>query len=126
MSREITIRAGKLEAKGMLNDTETALKIFNILPINSAVNVWGEEIYFTIPVRMGEENAKETVGLGDIAYWPEGSALCIFFGTTPVSKGDEIRPISAVNVVGKVEGDRKIYQELLDEFERGENISIDS
>jgi len=124
MNKEVKVRAGKLEAKAVLNETDTAAKIYEILPIDSGVSIWGEEIYFTIPVEMGLENAKETVNVGDIAYWPEGNALCIFFGTTPVSSGDEVRPISAVNLVGKVEGDRESYRELLRTLERGENISI--
>jgi hypothetical protein len=124
MTGELKIEVGGLAARGWLNDTDTATKVLEILPLTSPVNVWGEEIYFSIPVKTGPEDARETVELGDIAYWPQGNALCIFFGTTPVSQGDEIRPISPVNVVGRVEVDRDLYRGLLQELERGAEISI--
>jgi hypothetical protein len=59
---------------------------------------------------MGSENGKEVVELGDIAYWPPGNAFCIFFGPTPASNGSEIRPASAVNVVGRIEGDATVFK----------------
>ena len=124
MSRELKITAGEIEATACLNDTETASKISGILPISSEVNVWGDEIYFAIPVETGLEDAHDTVALGDIAYWPEGNALCIFFGKTPVSEGNEIRPISPVNIVGRIEVDRDLFQRLLTEFRRGTCITL--
>ncbi len=124
MKREVKIRVGDLEAYAWLNETDTAAKVFEILPITSSVNVWGDEIYFRIPVETDLENAKETVSLGDIAYWPQGNALCIFFGRTPVSEGEEIRPASPVNIIGGVEGDRESFHELLGKFKRGEEITI--
>jgi hypothetical protein len=124
MKKEIIITTAELEAKGWLNDTATATKVIEILPITASVNIWGEEIYFSIPVEADLENAKETVSLGDIAYWPQGKALCIFFGTTPVSKSDEIRPISAVNIIGEIEGNRELFLELLDELRQGKHITI--
>ena len=124
MKRDLTITAGETEARAWLNDTETASKVCGILPISSEVNVWGEEIYFEIPVMTGLEDARETVELGDIAYWPQGNALCIFFGRTPVSEGDEIRPISPVNIIGRIEGDRDLFGRLLKEFRQGSHITI--
>ena len=124
MRRELKITAGGLEAKVWLNDTDTASKVCAILPITSEVNVWGEEIYFAIPVKTGLEDARETVDLGDIAYWPQGNALCIFFGRTPVSEGDEIRPVSPVNIIGRIEGDRALLHSLLAEFRKGVGITI--
>jgi hypothetical protein len=118
--KKIKITAGKLEIEAWLNDTKTATKVFEKLPITSTVNTWGDEIYFTIPVDAGPENAKELVELGDIAYWPPGKAMCIFFGKTPVSKGDEIRPASAVNIIGKVVGDCRLLKRVKD----GEEITI--
>jgi len=118
--RKIKITAGKLEIEAWLNDTKTATRVFEKLPITSTVNTWGDEIYFTIPVDAGPENAKELVELGDIAYWPPGKAMCIFFGKTPVSKGDEIRPASAVNIIGKVVGDCRLLKRVKD----GEEITI--
>jgi len=84
---------------------ETAELILGALPIEARGNRWGEEIYFSIPVEHGEENSQEVVEKGDMAFWPPGDAFCIFFGRTPASRGDEIRPASAVNVFGRVLGD---------------------
>jgi len=120
MKRKIKITVGKLELEGWLNETKTAAKVFEALPITSTVNTWGDEIYFTIPVDTGPEDAKELVSLGDIAYWTPGKAMCIFFGKTPISRGDEIRPASPVNIIGKVEGDLK----LLKKVKEGEEIII--
>jgi hypothetical protein len=120
MKRKIKISVGKLELEAWLNDTKTAAKVFEALPITSTINTWGDEIYFTIPVEAGSENAQELVSLGDIAYWPPGKALCVFFGKTPISKNDEIRPASPVNIIGKVEGDLKLLKKVKD----GEEIII--
>ena len=120
MKRKIKITVGKLELEARLNDTKTATKVFEALPMTSTIDTWGDEIYFTIPVEAGSENARELVSLGDIAYWPPGKALCVFFGKTPISKGEEIRPASPVNIIGKVEGDLKLLKKVKD----GEQISI--
>ena len=122
MGREIKITVGELEVKAWLNETNTATKLLDILPISSRVNLWGEEIYFPIPLDTGLENEKEIVALGDIAYWPQGKALCIFFGKTPVSRGEEIRPASPVNVIGRIEGEPK----LLGKVKQGEKITIET
>ena len=120
MKRKIKIIVGKLELEAWLNETKTAAKVFEALPITSTVSTWGDEIYFTIPVDAGPEDAKELVNLGDITYWPPGKAMCIFFGKTPISKGDEIRPASAVNIIGKVDGNLKTLKKVKD----GEEIII--
>ena len=120
MKRKIKIIVGKLELEAWLNETKTAARVFEALPITSTVNTWGDEIYFTILVTAGVEDAKESVSLGDIRYWPPGKAMCIFFGKTPISRGDEIRPASPVNIIGKVEGDYK----LLRKVKEGEEIII--
>ena len=114
MKRKIKIIVGKLELEAWMNETKTAAKVFEALPITSTVNTWGDEIYFTIPVTADPEDAKELVSLGDIAYWPPGKAMCIFFGKTPISRGDEIRPASAVNIIGKIEGDLKTLKKVKD------------
>lgn len=104
--RRITIRAGDVAIDGELNDSPTADMVWDALPITASASIWGDEIYFSIPVSADEDDtAQETVELGAIAYWPPGSALCLFFGPTPMSQGDEIRPASAVNVLGMIEGD---------------------
>ena len=85
---------------------KTGNQILNLLPIESEVRTWGEEIYFSIPLSMPEENAKSNVSLGDVAYWPEGQCFCVFFGKTPITSTlDEIKPASPVNVFGKVVSD---------------------
>jgi hypothetical protein len=124
MKREVRIKVGELEVKAWFNETDTATKVFEILPITSSVNIWGHEIYFSIPIETGLEDARETVDLGDIAYWPQGNALCLFFGRTPVSGVDEIRPISPVNIIGRIEGDGGLLQRLLSEVKRGRDITI--
>lgn len=113
MEKEIRIKAGPVEARAVLNDSPTAQKIWEALPINARANTWGDEIYFDIPVRSSlEKDAKELVEVGDLGYWPTGSAFCIFFGPTPMSRGSEVRPASAVNVIGKVSGDAKIFKKV--------------
>ena len=78
-------------------------------------NLWGEEIYFSIPVKVAQEKgAREVVSAGELGYWPTGHAFCIFFGPTPASRGDEIRAASAVNIIGKVLSDPKVFLKVKD------------
>lgn len=112
MPRTIRITAGNVTMDAMLNETATASEIWDALPITARANIWGDEIYFAIPVHRDEEHAKATVGLGDLGYWPPGNAFCIFYGPTPMSRGDEIRPASPVNIVGKVVGDAKTFKQV--------------
>jgi len=112
MSSKITVRVENIKADAELNDSETARKIWESLPAESKVNTWGNEIYFPIPVKIGLENAKAVVSEGDLGYWPSGTAFCIFFGPTPMSRGDEIRPASPVNVFGRMEGDAKVFKKI--------------
>lgn len=96
-----------------LLNTPTADAVWNALPLESTCNLWGDEIYFTIPVSHDlEEDACEVVEKGDLAYWPKGPAFCIFFGPTPISKRNEIRPASAVNVFGRVFDDATTFQRV--------------
>ena len=110
--KKITITTQDLKVEASLNDSNTAQKIWEALPIEGSVNTWGDEIYFSIPINVGSENAKEVVLEGDLGYWPPGSAFCIFFGLTPASQGDEIRPASPVNVFGKIIGDSKAFKKV--------------
>ncbi len=112
MAREIKINSGGVEVVAELNDSKTADAIWNALPIKAQGSTWGDEIYFGIPVHIGYENGREIVDLGDIAYWPPGNAFCIFFGPTPASRGSEIRPASAVNVVGRIKGDPTVFKSV--------------
>ncbi|KUK13084.1 MAG: hypothetical protein H5T91_03340 [Synergistetes bacterium] len=118
--KTVTIRFKGVELKGVLNDTLTAQKIYEALPIKSKGNRWGQEFYFKIPVTMELENGQEVVNKGDIGYWPPGRAMCIFWGPTPVSPPDKIMPASPVTVIGKIEGDLG----LLDQLNDGDEIEI--
>jgi hypothetical protein len=116
MAKKIIIksdRIGAVEAE-LLEDKNprTVSAIWEKLPFESRANRWGEEVYFTIPVEMDEENPQETVEVGDIGYWPPGRGFCIFFGPTPISRGGEIRPADPVNVFGKIIGDPKIFKKV--------------
>jgi hypothetical protein len=102
--------AGEITLEAELYETETAGQIFDMLPVQGQASVWGEEIYFEIPVYLDiAEDARETVDMGDLGYWPSGHAFCIFFGPTPISNGNEIRPASAVNVFGQITGDATVF-----------------
>ena len=112
----IRIRIGQLTMEAQLHDTPTAQKIARALPIHASFNTWGDEIYFAISVTSElDENAREVVELGDLGYWPPGKAFCIFFGQTPMSRPGEIRPASAVNIVGKVIGDAAQFKQVMHE-----------
>jgi uncharacterized protein len=112
MERLIRITAGSVSAEARLNDTKTAGAIWDALPIEAKGQTWGDEIYFDIGLSAAPEKAREVVDLGDLAYWPPGQAFCIFFGPTPASRGDECRAASAVNVVGKIVGDARVFTKV--------------
>ncbi len=101
--RRIAITAGEVRREAVLDDSATADAIWEALPIDGQGSRWGDEIYFEIPVTLQPEHAREVVEVGDLAYWPPGSAFCIFWGPTPMSRGSEIRPASPVNVFGQIE-----------------------
>jgi hypothetical protein len=111
MARRIRITAGGVSAAAALNDTATAADIWEALPISAKASTWGDEVYFGIPVQRDVEDGRETVDRGDLGYWPPGNAFCIFFGQTPASRSaGEIRPASAVTVVGRVDGDATAFK----------------
>jgi len=120
MSRSIIIKAGEINVQGILNDSKTSDKIWESLPIESRGKVWGDEIYFDMFIEMGREDSKTVVKKGDICYWPLGSALCLFFGPTPVSTDGDIKPASPVNIVGRIEGDPAV----LKGFKAGDRITV--
>lgn len=108
MSHPIRILAGDVEVSAELNDSDTATAIFDALPIVGSGNLWGEEIYFEIPVDQPlAADATEDVEIGDLGYWPPGKAFCLFFGRTPASTSDKPKAASAVNVVGRILGNAK-------------------
>jgi len=82
---------------------KTVKSLLNALPFSVGINLWGQEIYTDeTPVNVTEENAKPIVELNDVAYWPTGKAICLFYGQTPIGKSGEIKPYSPVNVIGKI------------------------
>ena len=104
--KKIVITAGSISLEAELNDKPTAQQVWAALPIDGRANTWGDEIYFEIPVSAGSEpDARADVEIGELAYWPMGSAFCIFFGPTPVSTDQRPRAYSPVNILGKVKGD---------------------
>lgn len=111
--KKILIKVDSIEVEAELNNSKTAEKIWELLPIEGSVNTWGEEIYFSIGSKIAlEEDSSEVVSIGDLAYWPPGEAFCIFFGVTPASYGDEIRAASAVNIFGNIIGDTEVFKQI--------------
>ncbi len=121
MTRLINIVTEKIQMKAELNNSKTADLLWDSLPLEGRVNTWGEEIYFRIPLETGPENAVSVVEEGDLAYWPEGSCFCIFFGKTPASAYGEIKPASPVSLVGRLCGDPKAWLDVKD----GEDIALE-
>ena len=104
--KHITISAGGVSLTAELNDSPTAQQVWDALPIEGDANIWGDEIYFKIPVVAAQApDARAEVDVGALGYWPVGHAFCIFFGETPMSQDGKIIPASAVNIIGKVKGD---------------------
>jgi hypothetical protein len=119
---KIKITTKSAEALAELKNTKTAEAVTKALPFESTAHRWGEEIYFDIPIELELENDEEVLDVGDIAYWPPGKSMCIFFGPTPSSKGNEIRAYSAVSVFGKIMGDAKIFRAV----KEGERIRVEA
>jgi hypothetical protein len=89
-----------------LDDTDTAKKIWDLCPIRSVTNTWGNEIYFDTGIKVTKDNtAKDIIYLGEIAFWVEGSSIAIGFGATPISIADEIRLVTNANIIGKTKSD---------------------
>jgi uncharacterized protein len=103
---------------------KTVKAILDNLPIEVKINRWGDELYTDkTPIVAEEENAQSVVNQLDVAYWPEGNALCLFYGPTPISKSpEEILPYSPVNIVGKI----MTKDDILDEIKDGRTIIIKS
>ncbi len=99
---------------------KTIRSIIDSLPITIPVHVWGEELYTDpIPVKVSPENSKDVVELYDVAYWPPGNAICLFFGPTPIGKKGEIKPYSPVNVIGKI---KQTDKNLLKNIRNGDKV----
>jgi len=111
-ARMIRISAGQVSAEAKLNDSRTAQAVWEALPIEAKAETWGDEIYFPIGVKLGEDAPVEVVEMGDLGYWPPGHAFCIFFGKTPASRGEEIRPASPVNVLGRIASHPEVFKRV--------------
>ncbi len=118
----ISIVTERSTIKVKLNDTKTAKKLLKILPAYSRVNKWGDEIYFSIPMKAEIENGVEVVEVGTVAFWPPGSALCIFFGRTPASISNKPQAVSPVTVIGSVIGEESVKN--LKEIKDGEEVKV--
>ncbi len=120
MKKKILVSIPKLQNIIIeLDDTsspKTCTSFLNSLPFSVNAHIWGEEIYTDkSPINQPEENSKDLVNLNDVAYWPSGKAICLFFGPTPIGKKGEIKPYSPVNVVGKIiDSDKSIIKKFTD------------
>jgi hypothetical protein len=116
----VTLNIPKIKTVYLELDDElapnTVSSFLKCLPLDVPINSWGEELYTNaIPIAVGIENAKPLVDLMDVAYWPTGKAICLFFGPTPIGKKDEIKPYSPVNVIGKIKiTDKKFLKNVPD------------
>ena len=109
-TNRIKIRASSVEVVAELDDSLTAQNILEALPTKAQANLWGDEVYFCLPVDCCQTNMQEVVEPGDIGYWAPGEAMCLFFGPTPASRGKEIRPASKVHVFGRIVGDPTVLR----------------
>jgi hypothetical protein len=111
---------GELQAR--LYDTPTAARLIAALPCESQANTWGEEVYFEVAVNAElEPDARQVVDPGTVCFWVDGRALALPYGPTPISQGSECRLVSAVNILGKFEGDAH----TLSTIRAGESIRVE-
>jgi uncharacterized protein len=100
-----------------IDDSDTANAVYLALPLTREVNTWGGEVYFEIPVNVPLHDGKKVMEVGEVAYWPEGKAFCIFFGRTPFSKGEAPEAYSMVTPIGKVVSNLEAVEQMLDRTE---------
>tara|TARA_B100000029_G_scaffold261915_1_gene258125 strand:- start:318 stop:692 length:375 start_codon:yes stop_codon:yes gene_type:complete len=113
MTHIIRLTVGDLEFEAQLNESETAQAIYDALPLQFHGSRWGEEYYGRVDVQMTEaDDARSEMAVGELAYWPPGTAFCIFFGPTPASFGNEPRAASPVNPIGHISEDCSALTEL--------------
>jgi hypothetical protein len=116
----ISWSAGEITAT--LHDTPTAAQLLETLPVSSMANVWGDEVYFSMPFSAAQEpDASEVVDKGAVCFWLGGDALALLFGPTPVSRADECRLISPANIVGMMEGDLSVLKSV----RSGDEITVE-
>lgn len=118
----IRIKWDRGETTGVLEDTAASKKVYEVLPCTSSASTWGEEVYFRIPVKGTlDPNPKQVVDPGTICFWVQGSSLALPYGPTPVSQGNECRLVTAVNVLGKLEGDPRVLASI----RNGDQITVE-
>ncbi len=124
MCQRLRIRMGNAAVSVRLNDSATAQALVSACPLTATAHTWGSEVYFAVPVApVAAEATAELVPAGAVAVWPGGPALCLFWGPTPLSVGDEIRPASAVAVVGLIE-ELAAATAALDAVESGQAVEV--
>ena len=112
--KRIRIKVGGVQLEAELKGTRTAQELYQALPAEGPLNVWGEEFYFKVPgVKDHRETATTQVKVGDVAFWGAGQVLAIFFGRTPMSMGADPVPADRVNVVGRVLGDAATLRQAM-------------
>jgi hypothetical protein len=118
---KIIIGSGDINLVAELNGSATAISVYNSLPLSGRANIWGDEIYFSIPLQLEQApDARQEVEVGDLGFWPVGNAFCIFFGPTPVSTSERPKAYSPVNVFGHIHGDATELRKVRD----GDEIRI--
>jgi hypothetical protein len=123
MPGAIRITSAAISVDAELNDSPTAPAIRRSLPIDARASIWGDEVYFTIPVEAAvEPDARAEVEIGELGYWPTGNAFCIFFGPTPASTSDKPVAASPVNILGKVLGDATVFRSV----RNGDRVRIEA
>ena len=111
MTRKIRITSGDISAEAELNENPTAQQVWDALPIDGRANMWGDEVYFAIPVQADSEaDARAAMNVGELGYWPAGNAFCIFFGPTPASRDHTPMAASPVNILGRVVDDATVFR----------------
>ena len=120
--KKVLITCGRLSYVAEFCETPTAQMMLREMPLSGITNIWGEEIYFPVSFTAElEEDAREEVEVGTIAYWPPGKAFCIFFGPTPVSTSEKPRGFSPVNICGKIHGNLEDLRDITP----GEKIKVE-
>ncbi|HEY6085965.1 MAG TPA: cyclophilin-like fold protein [Nitrospira sp.] len=113
--KKIRIIVGPVQVEAELKFTKTAREVYAALPVEAAINTWGEEFYFKLPgVKDHRETATNQVKVGDVAFWGAGQVLAIFFGRTPMSMGPDPVPADRVNVIGRIVGDATVFRRVME------------
>ena len=112
-TKRMRISDGVTAVVAVLNSSDIATAVWDALPFSGRAQCWGDEIYFAIPVSAQlDAHASDVVDVGTVAFWPPGNAMCLFWGPTPASNGDECRAASPVSVIGSIEGDAGVLAKM--------------